>query len=107
MTKGGHMSCRLRTQWVFAGMLALSLFVATAAKADELYGRVRGVVTDSSGAAMPGVPVKLTNTGTGIEKVMTTGSDGGFLFVNLIPGTYNLNAAKAGFKVYEVHGITV
>ena len=101
------MSRRFSSQWILAGMLAISLLVAIGARADELYGRVRGVVADATGAAMPGVQVKLTNAGTGISKEMVSGGDGSFLFVNLIPGTYNLNASKSGFKLYEVKNITV
>lgn len=101
------MSSRFKTPWVVAGILVLSLFVATAARADELYGRIRGVVTDSTGAAMPGVQLKLTNVGTGGLKEMTTGSDGGYLFVNLIPGTYNLSATKSGFKLFQARAISV
>jgi Carboxypeptidase regulatory-like domain len=101
------MSSRFKTPWVIAGILVLSLFVASAARADELYGRIRGVVADSTGAAMPGVQLKLTNVGTGGVKEMTTGSDGGYLFVNLIPGTYNLTATKSGFKLFQARAISV
>jgi carboxypeptidase family protein len=101
------MNNRFGMQWVIAGIMVLSLLFATAARADELYGRVRGAVTDSTGAAMPGVQVKLTNVGTGIVKEMTSGSDGSYLFVDLIPGTYSLVATKSGFRVYQARGITV
>src|SRR5438309_9448744 len=87
--------------------LSLTALCSKLAKADELYGKIRGVVTDSSGAALPGVQVKLTNTGTGAEQAQTSGSDGGFTFVNLIPGTYSLSASKSSFKMFQATGIAI
>ncbi|MGZ4733706.1 MAG: carboxypeptidase-like regulatory domain-containing protein, partial [Terriglobales bacterium] len=94
---------------LIAGLIALvaTLLCVPPAFADELYGRVRGVVTDASGAAMPGVEMRLTNVGTGASKAMSSGSDGGYLFADLAPGTYSLQASKSGFKLFEVKGITV
>jgi hypothetical protein len=92
---------------IFVALLLVGLFAATTARADELYGRVRGTVTDPSGAAMPGVQLKLTNVGTGISKEMNSESDGSYLFVNLIPGTYSLTASKSGFKLYQVKEISI
>ena len=94
---------------LIAGLIALvaTLLSVTPASADELYGRVRGVVTDASGAALPGTEIRLTNVGTGVSKNMSSGSDGGYLFVDLNPGTYSLQATKSGFKLFQVRGITV
>jgi len=88
-----------------AFVLVLFCMVAVSfnsAQADELYGRVRGVVTDPSGAVLPGVHLKLTNTGTGVSQELTSSSDGSYIFVNLIPGTYSLTANKSTFKAYTV-----
>jgi hypothetical protein len=92
---------------IAVAVLLVGVFATTTAMADELYGRVRGVVTDSTGAAMPDVQMKLINVATGISKEMTSGSDGSYLFVNLPPGTYSLQASKSGFKLFEVKGINV
>src|SRR3977135_337336 len=78
-----------------------------AAKADELYGRVRGVITDPSGAALPGVQLKLTNTGTNISSELISDSDGAFQFINLKPGSYSLSATKPNFKTFQVSSIRV
>lgn len=56
---------------------------------------------------MPGVQLKLTDTGNGLSKELTSGADGTFLFANLIPGTYSLTANKSGFKSFEVKQIPV
>jgi len=99
---------RFKTQLMIAAILAVCCLVfATLSSADELYGRIRGVVTDASGAAMPGVQLTLINTQTGITKQVTTGADGGYLFIELNPGTYSISATKSGFKRYEAKGISV
>jgi Carboxypeptidase regulatory-like domain len=92
---------RLLLVFVALGLLSVP------ANADELYGRIRGIITDPTGAVMPGAQLKLTNAETGIVRDATSGSDGGFLFVNLNPGTYNLTATKASFKLFDVKGIQV
>lgn len=87
--------------------LVASLSVVQPASADELYGRVRGLVTDSSGAALPGVDLKLTNEGTGISQNLKSEAGGSFVFINLLPGRYSLTATKESFKTFQVNGIKV
>src|ERR1700676_341186 len=87
--------------------LVVSPLTVQTAKADELYGRVRGVVSDVTGAILPGVQLKLKNTGTGIEEEKASEADGGFVFLNLKPGEYSLTATRANFKTFQVSGIRV
>ena len=87
--------------------LICSMFAVSPCKADELYGRIRGIATDSSGAALPGVDLKLTNDGTGISQDLKSGTDGSFLFINLKPGNYTLAASKSNFKAFQVKAIKV
>jgi len=47
-------------------VLALAL-AAGGVEAQALYGSVTGTILDSSGAAVPGATVSLTNEGTGLE----------------------------------------
>ncbi|MGP8247792.1 MAG: TonB-dependent receptor [Bryobacteraceae bacterium] len=64
-----------------------------------------GVVRDSSGAAVPGVTIKITNTGTGAVRREVT-EDTGLYRANLLDvGTYTLEAEKAGFKKVVKSGI--
>jgi hypothetical protein len=87
--------------------LAFSLCTVPSAKGDELYGRVRGIVTDPSGAALPGVNLKVANIGTGISQESVSGTDGAYSFINLIPGIYSLTAKKTNFKTFDVKSIKV
>lgn len=108
MKQGVQRFSRFRAQGFIAAFLTvLCVFLVTSANADELYGRIRGVVTDATGASLPGVQVTLTNVGTGQVKTITTEPDGSYLFVSLTPGAYKLRASKASFKVFEASGIQV
>jgi Cna protein B-type domain. len=37
----------------------------------------------------------------------TTGSNGSFIFTNLVPGEYKLSIGVPGFKTYQQTGITL
>ena len=93
--------------FVLSFALSVSPFLTQPANADELYGRVRGEVTDATGAAVPGVQLKLTNIGTGASAETVSGADGAYQFVNLKPGVYSLTAKKTNFKTFDVRAIRV
>src|SRR4029434_4442878 len=57
-----------------------------------------GNVTDTTGAAMSGVEVAVTNEGTNTSVRLTTDESGAYTAVNLIPGSYSVNASRSGFK---------
>jgi Carboxypeptidase regulatory-like domain/TonB dependent receptor len=64
---------------------------------------IRGTVTDSSGAVMPGVTVTVKNDDTGVSKNFITNGEGLYDTVSSLPGTYTLTFSKAGFQK-TVHG---
>lgn len=79
-------------------LVAISLFaVSVAAYAQGNLGGVTGSVTDPSGAPIPGVHIRLTNTATNAT-AETESTDAGFVFRALQPGTYRLEAEKPGFR---------
>jgi Carboxypeptidase regulatory-like domain len=98
-------SCKTLVAILFALVIAV-LFTPNYSRADNLYGTIRGTVTDQSGAIIPGALVSVTNVSTGVSKHMTTGSDGVFQFPNLlVPATYTVAVKKAGFAMFENKGI--
>jgi hypothetical protein len=75
-------------------------------KADDVYGRIRGTVTDTSGAVIAGARITATNTDTGISKSVDSAPDGSYEFLQLAaPATYNVTVAQAGFRTFEVQDI--
>jgi len=83
----------------------LALFIAPAANADELSGRIRGLVSDPSGAVLPAVQLTATNTATKLSWLVVSRSDGSFEFLSLPIGDYSVTATRGGFKVYSAKGI--
>ena len=73
--------------------------LAAAAVAQVLpVGTVDGTVQDSSGGAVPGMTITLTQIETNQVRTATT-NDGGYYFFPLVnPGRYQVLAEKVGFK---------
>jgi len=85
---------------------ALVLLSTAWGLADEVGGKIRGTVSDSSGAVVPGTTVKATNVATGITKVTRAGADGIYEFLQLdAPADYNVTAMQAGFKAFQATGL--
>jgi hypothetical protein len=81
-----------------AALLAVCCCLAPIAQAQTTTGRISGTVTDASGAVLPGVTVVVTEASTGFSKSGVTDARGGFVFVDLPRGTYNVTAELSGFK---------
>jgi outer membrane receptor protein involved in Fe transport len=70
-------------------------------------GAITGIVSDQSGAVIPGVTIDVTNTATGQVRTAVTGIDGYYTVLQLPPGPYRVKATLAGFKVVVREGVTV
>jgi hypothetical protein len=79
-----------------AGALAFSTAPILHAQSDN--GRVTGIVTDPTGAVIPGTTITLTNVDTGAIQTITAGQDGNFTFGAVPRGNYKVEAAHDGFS---------
>ena len=82
-------------------VLSLSIFVlasAGTARAQSLYGSIRGVITDPTGGVIPDVAVTATNMATNVSQQAKSRQDGTYSFLQLAVGDYSLRAEKDGFK---------
>ena len=70
-----------------------------------VYGNLSGVITDSTGAVVPGA--KVTAVGPTGNKSVTSEQDGRFTIPALSPGTYSLKVEKQGFRAADVKGIEI
>ncbi len=61
-------------------------------------GEIRGTVLDSSGAAVPGVTVAVTNVATGVVTTTTTGDAGVYDIPWVVTGRYTVTFTKEGFQ---------
>ena len=57
-----------------------------------------GMVTNPSGAVVPGVEVTLTIKQTNQQRVVTTDTQGRYSFPQMQPSTYDLSAHAPGFS---------
>jgi len=58
---------------------------------------VSGTVKDTTGAALPGATVTVTNKNSGATQTLVTGPDGNYRAVNLQPAPYDIAAELSGF----------
>lgn len=86
-------------------VILLTAGVATAWA--QTQGGISGLVTDSSGGAIPGATVTVTNTATGGTRNTTTNAEGLYTFPSLPPGNYELKVELQGFKTAEVSAFKV
>ena len=81
---------------------ALMLAGAAALLGQTPTGSISGVITDSSGAVVPGAKVTVTDVGKGISRSVATDGAGRYQAPGLIPGNYEIQAQMEGFQT-EIH----
>jgi hypothetical protein len=88
--------------------LALAtMFAAPFAGAQSTGGRIRGTVSDPSGASVAGATVALVNEATHATRDVQSGASGEYIFIEVPVGTYELNVTQAGFKKYLRKGVAL
>ena len=84
------------------GLVAAAFLLPASLAAQAVTGTILGVITDSSGAVMPGVTVTMTNAGTGLVRVNVTDSNGEYTAPSLPTGRYVVKLELPGFKTVSV-----
>src|SRR5882724_8198788 len=92
-----------------ASLLApVSLCVAVVGLAQSTNSSdLRGTVTDSTGAVIPGATVTIVNTETGVTTNLTTNDAGIYDSVSIRPGKYRITFTKPGFGKLVRDGVTL
>lgn len=93
----------------FVGLcLAVAILAwAIPADAQEFRGRITGVVSDNSGAVLPGVSVTATSPAMIQPQTAISGADGAYRLIALPAGLYELTFELAGFQTLKREGIRV
>jgi hypothetical protein len=68
---------------------------------------ILGLVTDSTGAAIPGAKVTITRTATGEVRQSTTSNTGDYSFPAIDIGEWNVHVEAQGFKAQTITGVRV
>jgi hypothetical protein len=88
-----------RRSFGFALLIGLlSLGLSASARGQAVNATLLGTVTDSSGAAVAGVKITVTETNTGISRSSETNESGNYVFPDLPPGKYAVTGEQPGFK---------
>ncbi|HEY6342563.1 MAG TPA: carboxypeptidase regulatory-like domain-containing protein [Bryobacteraceae bacterium] len=69
--------------------------------------QITGTVRDSSGLAVPGADVTVTQTDTGISRTAQTGTSGDYSLPALPIGPYRMEVKKEGFSTFVQTGIVL
>jgi hypothetical protein len=81
------------------GLLSASLL------AQNVTGLLTGIVSDPTGAVVPGATVVMTNQQTGVERRTVTNGDGFFSISGVLVGDYSVAVSAKGFQQYKQNGI--
>src|SRR5437763_15820431 len=79
-------------------VLAVIVFSAVPAMAQTATARVEGIVTDNTGAVLPGATVTATNTGTNAQRIDVSNEKGAYTLTALPVGPYRVQIDLSGFK---------
>ena len=89
-------------------ILILFLAVLLVQKVDgqgSIFGAISGLVTDPTGAPIPGAQLTLKNEERGTGLTMVTNSAGSYEAASLPVGSYTLTVTQKGFKTASVSGL--
>lgn len=87
--------------FVFA-LVGLMTLTAGAAYGQAISGNIAGTVLDSSGAAVAGADINITNINTGIGTNAKTNNTGEYRFDNRPAGFYKITVKASGFRTTTV-----
>src|SRR5690349_4460407 len=99
-----------------AGVLMRSLFVFlllsivcghASAQSAAATGNISGVVTDASGAAIPGAAVTIKNTDFASVRTLTADDSGSFAATFLPAGAYTVEVRAQGFQPKRPVRVTI
>ena len=93
--------------FVLSFLLLNCFLLVSGSSAQSTGGRIRGTVMDSSGSAVAGAKLVLTNEGNGATREATTSATGEYIFLEVPVGTYQLQLDQPGFKKYLRSGMTL
>src|SRR5689334_1723810 len=85
--------------------LGLLLTWSTFAFGQSSTASILGNVTDQTGAAVAGATVTITNTGTGLQRVVQTDASGNYEVPTLPVGVYKVEAKSSGLQTQVANNV--
>src|ERR1700761_2997297 len=87
--------------------LILLLFSSHLSLAQAGRGAISGLVTDSSGAIIPGASVTVKNPATGAQLISKSTASVLYSFISLSPGQYEISVSAQGFDTLIQKNVVV
>jgi hypothetical protein len=89
-------------------LMSFALFAGSALAQTSTTGSIEGTVTDSAGAAVPGIAVKVSGSNLIAPQTSTTDGSGRYKVQNVPPGKYSVTIeADKGFAKFERNEVEV
>lgn len=88
-------------------LTAVVVLLSAALWAQQTTGQINGTIEDSSGAAIAGAEVTVTNPATGFSRHTVTSGTGNYNLNFLPPGTYDMQTKATGFATLQQKAVTV
>ena len=95
------------SRYAFALALLLIVLAPVHAQAQAVYGSISGIITDPSGAVVPGATVTVTSVERKTTDTVVSNESGYYLKERLLPGTYEVKGELQGFKTAVFPSIRV
>lgn len=92
--------------WILLCLIS-ALLLPVAAVAQVTMATLNGIITDPSGAAIPGSTVLIQNVGTNLQQTALTNASGVYSISQLPPGKYTVTVKKTGFHTSVQTGLVL
>jgi hypothetical protein len=93
--------------WVTCAIAIIVSDMTCATAWAQVTAQISGAVKDQSGAILPGVEIRVTQTDTGTSRDTVTNESGFYILTNLPIGPYRLEASLPGFRTFAQTGIVL
>ena len=91
----------------FTLMLLASIATIQPVAAQQTTGTLLGTISDSTGASMAGVTIRVTNLATNIQRDVQTDASGSYRIPSLQAGNYRLRVSKEGFQLQQIESLAL
>jgi Carboxypeptidase regulatory-like domain/TonB dependent receptor-like, beta-barrel len=94
------MQPKVNSFWI---IVLACLLIVPSVLAQSTSGSIQGTIKDSAGAVVSGAEVLVSQPRTGFSRTVVSNEEGDYIIPSLLPGSYNVQAKRAGFqtKVFE------
>ena len=89
----------------FTLMLLASIATIQPVAAQQTTSTLLGTISDSTGASMAGVTIRVTNLATNIQRDVQTDASGSYRIPSLPAGNYRLRVSKEVFQLQQIESL--